>query len=510
MSFKQSTFIRPVSLISGLTLGSRILGLLRDSLLFASLGASGLNSAFLLAFTLPNLFRRLLGEGALTSALIPSLAAEAQKDCQATLNRFFNQVLTRLSILILGTLGVVMPGLLCVRYIPGLSERWYWAADMGLVLMPYLWLICLAAALSAALNVRQRFGWAAFSPIALNLAMIFALGAGFACDNGPKRAWILCAGVLVGGMVQLGMLVWACKQEHFCFRIDWGGSEALKNWKKRFIPGLWGASILQLNSVFSRFLAFGIDPSATAVLYLANRLIEFPLGVFSSAIVSVLFPRLSDQAAKDDVHGLAHTYTQGLRYSLGISIPAALGLIALSEPILLGLFQWGKFSNPLIAQGPLCLYAASIPFYSMSLLATRTLHALHEARLPARMAVMTLILHVLLSLLLLPGFKTSGLAAANLLSALFQSVALHLALCKKNPQIHPLSALQARLWLQALLMGVITYASWKLWAHLLPPSKLSLLGALVVLIPLGVGVYGVGVGKGKGRPRGASSPWIPY
>lgn len=484
---KRLETLRPTSWVAGLTVCSRILGLLRDSLLFSALGASGLNSAFLLAFTLPNLFRRLLGEGALTTALIPALV-NIEQDPEA-LEAFVNQVLTRLLLLLLATTGLLATWLVAIGFIPGLPQRWYWAASMGIVLLPYLLFVCLTAALSAVLNSKERFKLGAVSPVWLNLCMIGALGLGLRLPEGPIRAWLLCAGVLIGGVLQTSIVAWACWQHGLRLRLDWRHSKALKHWLTLFLPGLWGASVLQLNIVVSRLLAFSVDASATAILYLANRLIELPLGIFTMAIASVIFPRLSRHAAQKDDTSLAKTYQKGLSWALGVTIPAALGLIVLSEPILIGLFQWGAFEDAQVAQVPLCFFAASIPFYSISILATRALHALGQARLPARMALYTLGLNLILSLLLLPWGATSGLAAANLLATMIQSLLLHHKLCCLRPTLASVSLFQPRVWVCSALMGGFTHLGWRGWSAYGGASKASVLTALPCLVALGVALY---------------------
>lgn len=480
---------RPAALVGVLTFGSRALGLLRDSFLFSALGASGLNSAFLLAFTLPNLFRRLLGEGALTTAFIPVLAQVQQQESPEGLNLFVNQVLTRLLALLLATSGLVATWLIALKWVPGLPERWYWAGSMGLLMLPYLLFVCLTAALTAVLNMKGRFGLGAFSPVWLNLCMIGALFLGLRSPDAFFRAWVLCFGVLLGGVIQLSTAAYACWRQGFRFSFNWERTRFVDTWLGRLVPGLWGAGIIQFNIVFSRLIAFSIDAQATAILYLANRLIEFPLGMFTMAIASVIFPKLSKQAAQGDFWGLAKTYQEGLSLTLGITIPAALGLIALSEPILLVLFQWGAFSDPLIAQIPLCFFAASIPFYSISILATRALHALGDAKLPARWAFFSLVLNVVLSLLLLSQ-KTCGLAAASFLTIVGQSLVLHRAVLRKDVNFASVSLFNVGACLGALAMAPLSYLGWRAWEACWGASKQSLLLGVPLLVSGGAILYG--------------------
>ena len=158
------------------TVGSRVLGLLRDILIFASFGTSALNSAFILAFTLPNLFRRLLGEGALNAALLPTFTEELEENGKKSAFIFLNQVITRVLIILLIIISTLGLTLFAVGFVPGLNDRWYLGIELGIVLLPYLVLVCLAAIIHTSLNVLKRFTLAALSPIWLNLSMIISLG----------------------------------------------------------------------------------------------------------------------------------------------------------------------------------------------------------------------------------------------------------------------------------------------------------------------------------------------
>ena len=200
-----SRALENMSVVAVLTLLSRVLGLLRDVLLFSFLGTSPLNSAFLFAFTIPNLFRRLLGEGALTSALVPVLAVEFSDAGEAGGFILFNRVFCRVA-LVLAVLAAVGCAALAIAWRwEGLDGRWRLAAGLGVILLPYMFFVCLAALVGAGLNVLGRFAVPALAQVWLNLAMILSLGvfaAAFSSSAGETVA-ILCGGVLVGGGMQL-------------------------------------------------------------------------------------------------------------------------------------------------------------------------------------------------------------------------------------------------------------------------------------------------------------------
>ncbi|MGJ3242997.1 MAG: lipid II flippase MurJ [Opitutales bacterium] len=203
---------RNISVVAGSTIASRILGLVRDVLIYGVLGTSVFNSAFILAFTLPNLFRRLLGEGALTSALIPVLSDAWARDPDAPSGfRLLNQVLTRLGGVLLGLTLLGMGLLSLVAELVPEANRWQLGARYGLLLFPFVGLVCVAALFAAALNARNRFAVPALNPVFLNLCMISGLLLGGLAVGGvlDQRVIWLSMAVLLGGVIQVGVSAWA-------------------------------------------------------------------------------------------------------------------------------------------------------------------------------------------------------------------------------------------------------------------------------------------------------------
>ncbi len=237
--------LKNIAVVSLSTVGSRLLGLLRDVLVFAALGTSLWNSAFILAFTLPNLFRRLLGEGALTSAIVPVFSDVLERDGRAGAFRFFNQVLLRL---LLGLLVIIGSGMILLSWAAGsdwLPGRWTTGAALAVWLLPYMLFICLAAILSAGLNLVGRFAVAASTPILLNLAMIAALTAGLWLNADAARiVYWLCGGVLVGGCLQLLLPAIDLMRQGWRPRVESAGGAALagQHWRSSgnfFCPVSW-------------------------------------------------------------------------------------------------------------------------------------------------------------------------------------------------------------------------------------------------------------------------------
>jgi putative peptidoglycan lipid II flippase len=488
--------LRNIAVISLSTVGSRFLGLVRDILIFAALGTSIWNSAFILAFTLPNLFRRLLGEGALTSAVVPVFTDVLKSQGREAAFLFFNQVLLRVSALLLATVtgGVVVLALL--NNLGLLSGRWILGADLSVVLLPYMIFICLAAVVSAGLNVIGRFAAAALTPVLLNLSMIAALVAGWCLGSGQKElVYLLCGGVLFGGLLQLALPTWDLIRQGWRPRLSRESSAPLEQVWSLFLPGLMGAAILQVNILVSRLLAFSLDESSVSVLYLASRLMELPLGVFTISVATVFFPLLAAAVSDRDKWGFAQAFNQGVRLILAISIPAGLGLLLLAEPILALLFNWGNFSagDVQATQPLLIIYALGLPFYSLATFATRGLHAQKDMISPVRVAGLCLSINAVAGYLLMQFFGAAGLAAANIIAAAVQAALLwkRLAYAVEGVRARNLLRPSLQIALGALGMGAVI-GGLLLGFHELGPAedeKLSFASLVGLAVPLGVLVY---------------------
>ena len=476
------------------TVGSRVLGLARDILIFAALGASAWNDAFILAFTLPNLFRRLLGEGALTSALVPVLTEVRQRGGRAAAFIVLNQVFVRLLALLLLLLAVGMLILLGLGHSAWLCERWKLGVELALVLLPYMVFICTAAVVTAGLNVLGRFAVAACTPMLLNLAMIVSLLAGMGWSGEPARmVYWLCAGVLFGGVCQLALPAWDLRRQGWRARADTRRSPELNELWQLFVPGLIGAAILQINILVSRLLAYGLDESAVSVLYLASRLMELPLGIFTVAVATVFFPLLARAVAAEDHSAFARDLTQGLRLVVGISLPAGVGLWVLGQPILELLFHWGAFNTQNIVQTIplLAIYGLGLPFYSAATFATRGLHAGKDMQTPVRVAGLCLAVNLISALLLMPFFGASGLAGANVLAALVQALCLWRALSQRYAalRVSGLRRAFSQILFASLAMGLFCWVGHSCLLRLDLAAKLHALVSVAVLVPGGAALY---------------------
>jgi putative peptidoglycan lipid II flippase len=491
-----SKSLASIGAVSSATVLSRILGLLRDMLTAAVFGASALNSAFVTAFTLPNLFRRLLGEGALTAALIPTLHEELDGGGRAAAFRLLNQVCSWLLLVTAAMAGAAAALFVGLRRYAPLDERWDLALGLAAALFPYLVFICLAAAISAALNLLNRFLAPALTAVWLNLAILGFLGVGglTLAETPMGRMGWLVAGVLVGGALQLAGPAWTLWGEGWRPKLDFAVSPRLREIALLMGPGIFGTAIFQINVMVSRGLALSLNEAAATLLYLANRLMEVPLGIFTIAISTVTFPALSRLAAKKDFIGMARGYRRGMLLTLAIAIPAAVGLAALREPITRALFERGEFgSADTMAMAPvLAIFAFGLPFYSFVSLAVRAFYSCKDTKTPVRIAALAFVANLALSLVLMFRYGTIGLALAGNLAVVLQAALLHLALRRKVPELGlaGMGVGLLKISLASAVMGAVCLFGWQAIASAdLPASRAALL-AVAALVPLGGAVYG--------------------
>ncbi len=503
-----SRSLKNISIVSVATVISRFLGLARDILITAVFGASALASAFVTAFTLPNLFRRLLGEGALTAALIPTLNDELAAQRRDGAFQIVNQVSSWLGLItafIIGIAMVVLNGLGTSAWLDGLSadaelvSRWRTAARLAVWLFPYLMFICLAAGLSAALQTLGKFQAAALSPIWLNLAMIGSLvwaiwGLGLPAKS-AQMTW-LCGGVLVGGFLQMWVPALALRREGWKPRWDLKLSPAVRSILVLMGPTVLGSAIYLINLAVTRLIGLSLKDSAAAILNLATRLVELPIGVFAIAVTTVVFPLISQHASRGDWTQMAQAYRKGMRLILVINTPAAVGLVLLGAPIIQVLFERGAFSAadtdemiPVLA-----VFASGLPVFAYVNLLLRAFYAQKDTRTPVHAAFISFILNVVLCFVLMGPLSTLGLALASNIAVVVQAVYLQLRLTAKRPELTFMPLLRD---VGKILIGCMVLAAaltGGLWT--LAEVELGWWGSalrLIVLIPVGAGLYGITV-----------------
>lgn len=458
---EQTRQYRAMAKTASWTMVSRVLGLFRDQLTVAVFGASAIGSAFIFAFQFPNLFRRLLGEGALTAAIVPALADKSVKDGKPAAFGFLNFVLRKV---FPWMLGLTMIGI-------GSALLWalIWPADaspaiLTAICMPYMPLICVAALFTSAVNLSGRFGLAEIASGVLNICMIVGLGLfgdNLADTDMGKAVW-LSVGALVGGAFQLLIPLWGLRQEGWNVRLSNRDDDAWKALSLAFLPAALGAGVQQVNILISRGIAYKVSDAGMTYYYLANRIVELPIGLFSASIAVVIFPALATAFASRDVPALARNYGRGMRLVLAINVGAAFGLAALAVPIVQLLFQYGRFNagNCLATSHLLVLFAVAMPFYAMISIVTRALNVAGQTKATFLAALHALVVNAAGSLCAVwMGYGIEGLAVANAVSTVWQYLVLRHYLKKHTPEFLTESLLKPALqvFFGSVILAIIAF-----------------------------------------------------
>ena len=500
-----SKSLKNISVVAIATVLSRVLGLVREIFIAAVFGLqSGLGSAYVSAFTLPNLFRRLLGEGALTAAFVSTLTHELENANRTKAFALLSKVASWLGLI---TVVVVAPAMLFFHqaaYFSGLAHKWgmdaatvdrlEMAAYLAVILFPYMIFVCLAAAFSAACQVLGRFAEPALSPVWLNLTSIgaLALGGWWSWDQ-PDRMNLLCVGVLAGGFLQMavpGAVLW---REGWRPVFDLRPDDRVGEIGRLMAPTILGSAIYLINISVSRFIGLSLNDSAAQAMNLATRLMELPIGVFTAAIATVVFPLIARHAARAEWGQMGRDYHKGLRLVMVLNVPAAVGLALLSEPIVRLLFQHGAFhqEDTLLMTPVLAAYALGLPLLSFTSVALRGFYALKDTSTPVRAAMLSFAVNIVGSVILIRWFSTVGLALASNLAVLVQAWFLQTRLSRKLDGLSfaPLLPNLGKIIVASALMGAVVWGGMVLVGQLPIATKGKDLVLVVGLIPVAAGCY---------------------
>lgn len=502
-----SKSLQNIGAVASATVVSRVLGLGREMAQAAVFGTGALNSAFTAAFTLPNLFRRLLGEGALTAAFVPTMSealAQQRRDGAFALVSKVASWLLVVTLLIVGVAMLLLTQAGPLARLAGMAAdsdalpRLLLGAELALVLFPYMVFVCLAAAFSAACQVLGRFREPAWSPVWLNCCILAALGAGaWLAWGDTARMNLLCAGVLAGGFLQMAVPAAVLWREGWRPGFDLQVDDRVRQIVRLMGPTVISSAIYLINMAVSRLLGLSLNDSAAAVLNLATRVMELPIGVFTIAVATVVFPLIAGHAARQDWTQLAADYHRGLRLVLLINVPAAAGLMLLSEPITRLFFERGQFgaTDTALMTPVLAVCALGLPFISHVSLALRAFYALKDTATPVRAAALSFVVNLGFSLLLMRWWGTVGLAAAGTLAVVAQSLYLQAKLAGRQPGLGlaPLWIDLGKILVAAAGMAALTWAGARGLAAAGLPGKTGDWLVVLGLIPLSAAAYGAAV-----------------
>ena len=482
-------------LVGAGTLVSRALGLVREMITAPLLGTSGLLDLFLMAFMLPNLFRRLFGEGALRAAFLP-LFARATEESPEEADRFFRTVMTALAALLGALVGIGWIGCGVAALSGGLTERGRLFCLLLALMLPYLPLICLSALAGAALNARERFFVPAMAPALLNVCWILAL----ALFGRRYDVRALAVGVLVAGVLQLGVLIPSLRRSGLSLRPIWDfGHARLRRMVGLMAPVALGIGAVQVNVMADRLIAYFCVPGdgAVSALHYGNRLMQFPLAVLGMALATAVFPSFATQAARGQREALARTVNTALRTTVFLALPCMAVLLALGDPIVRLLFERNAFTALSTARTTriLTFYALGLWAFSAIHVVARAFYAMEDMRAPVRVACWMVGANVALNLILVWPMREAGLALASSLTACGN---LFWLLIRLRTRMGPLGARRALVGAAkgvaaAAFAGTAAYYGWLGAAALLAGkgelSPARAIGALAVGLLLAGGVF---------------------
>ena len=430
------SILKSASIIGLGTLFSRILGFVRDIVLARLFGVYMYAQVFVVAFKIPNLLRDLVGEGAANAAFVPVFTEYRLKHSEKEFWELANVMLNIMLVILSGLtiLGIIFSPLIVRLIAPGFladPQKLELTVRLNRILFPYILLIGLAAYATSILNTLKHFSAPAFAPCLLNISIIvFAMLFGESIQG-------LSLGVLVGGLLQLAVQIPVLYKKGF--RLNLSGRfkhPAVKAIAQLMAPRIFSSSTYQLNNfVDSMFgsLAFAVGEGGVAVLYFAYRLIQFPLGIFSNALSQAILPALSAQALEEKQDNLKDTLYFGLRATFLVMLPASIGFMVLSGPIIEGIFQGGRFDFYSAQQTSraLLFYSIGLFAYAGSKILQSCFFALKDTVTPAKVSFLALVVNIVLNFILMYPMKLSGLALATSISGINTFFVLFFCLKKK-------------------------------------------------------------------------------
>lgn len=465
MSEEKSKIARAAGIVGGATLISRILGFIRDSMIAKIFGAGMAADAFFVAFRIPNMFRRLLGEGSLTSSFIPVfteyLKQKSKEEAREMANAFFSLSLVVLSLTTIG--GIIFAPQIVTILAHGFAstpEKYDLTVTLTRMMFPYLFFIGLVAVCMGILNSLRHFAAPALSPVLLNVSIILSMLLLAPFFEQPVMA--LAVGVLIGGVSQLAL------QLPFLWK---SGMNIKLGWKPRhpgvvrvgwlMAPSIFGLAVTQINVLVDTIVASFLKEGTVSYLYYADRLLEFPMGIFAIAIATAVLPTMSEKAAKNDMDGVKETFSYALRLTLFLTIPAMIGLISLGIPIISILFQRGLFSFNSTFETSLALYgfAIGLPAFAGVRIIVPVFYSLQDTKTPVKVAFWAMLTNVICDIVFMYPLEQFGLSLATSLAACVNFTILAYILRKKIGRISARMILvsAAKVMMASVLMGIVSY-----------------------------------------------------
>jgi len=438
--------VKGLKQIVSLTMISRVFGLIRDLSCNYFFGATTLGDAFWIAFKIPNLTRRIFGEGAASASFIPVYSEQLQKDkdsAQRLASTVITVVVASLSSLVI--LGWVV--MLFWRGLPSTTSDTQIVLNLSSVMLPYAVMICTVAILAGILNSHFHFAAPAAAPIVLNLCIISGvMVSGFVLKMPAQmQVYAVAISVLVAGVLQIAMQFIPLRKIGVRLRPNWEvRSEAFGKIMILMGPMILGLTVTQLNTLADDLIAwifsgspekgtsfvlagkeflYPLQRGSVTHLYFAQRLYQFPLGVFGISLATAIFPVLAKAAAQGDKKTLCETVGKGIKLAIFIAMPATIGLILVSRPLVTLMLEHGESFDSLDSQKTswtLVFYAIGLSGYFMQQIVTRAFYSIQDSKMPARSAIIAVCVNFVLNLILIWFIGTGGLAFSTAICSYLQ------------------------------------------------------------------------------------------
>ena len=503
---EKSSIFKSATVVSFVTVISRIFGLIRDSILASALGASSINDVFNIAFEIPNFLRRVLGEGSLSAVIVPVFTEKMEKDGKESAWKFLSNAF---NIILITTLIITALGIILSRYMfifwGGVKfvvkdESGYLdlGANLTRIMFPYLTFLALTALLMGVLHSFKNFATPAFRSIVLNITVIIAAII-FRKGTPEKYAYIFAWAVLAGAVLGFIILIPPVVRKGFRYSaiIDFKDS-TLRKLFLLLLPSFYGLAISELNIVVDKNLANFIGPGCVTALSYSHRLIQLPLAIFAISLATVLLPSITRQVLSKNTTELKETTSFALRTHLLIMIPATVGLIVLSYPISQLIYERGLWTSEGTRKTAIALifYSVGLVSFGSLRIVTSIFYAKQDMMTPVKLGVVGLVSNIILNLILMrTPLKHGGLALATSIAATINLVLLLRVLSKEMGSFinRKIVITFTKTLLISVIMGIVCYLIYKFME--MGFSKGSTLYKMIFLavnISIGIAVFIVG------------------
>jgi putative peptidoglycan lipid II flippase len=483
--------LKSTSLISTLTILSRIFGYIRDSRINYLLGTGPLADAYTIAFRIPNTLRRLVGEGAVSAAFIPVFSGYLKDDKREEAWEFLDTLASAAIVLvtIIALLGIVLSpylvGLFASDQFEANPDKVAATVTLNRIMFPYIAFVSLSALSMGILNSFNRFAASSFAPVMLNLSVV---AMSFLAGLFSNPALALAVGVVIGGILQIAIQIPSLIRNGWRFRWLWNlAHPGVRRVGALLVPRIFGIGIVQIDVLVGLRFATAMIEGSAAAINTADRVMELVLGGYAVALSTAILPLLALQSRENRIGEMKNTISFALRLVLFITLPATVGLILLRRPIIEVLFQHGKFDSfsTELTAWPLSFFAIGLSAFAMMKIIIQAFYALHDTWTPVLVALCSLAVNIGLNFVFFRPLQNGGPALATSLAAIFDTIVLLIIFRKRHGKLGLRSVLSSGLRFASacVVMGLVVYFTIHypgLYAGTKPHKALALAGTIAL------------------------------